>query len=153
MSNSIGEAAKEEANAQRGRSVDRDLEQLVFGYIRDRGRTTRSQRRIGRIDHFEHEPHAGDAHVEKDIHGNAMRTVEHVYFVGFMLTDDEYANLIDRLEALRGHVAQIIDMNEANVFDRLVAADINTAKLGDLGPQLSDCVLEKYSFQKLWDEA
>lgn len=144
--------AKQEANADKGRFIDRDLEQLVFGFIKDRSRVTRPQQRHRRVDRAESAPH-GDHNSEKDAHGNPWRSVERVYFVGFMLTDEEYDRLFDRLEILRGQVAHIVDFHEDNVFDRLVAADVNTGKLGGLGSQLSDCVLDKYSFAKLWDDA
>lgn len=154
MSVSPGDAAKQEANAQRGRLIDRDLEQLVYGHIADRSRLTRNIRRNRRIDRMEGgmDGEHGN-HDEKDVHGNPWRRVERVYFLGFILSESEYENMMDRLEGLRLQITQLVDIHEESPFDSLLAAEVCTGKLGGLGAQLSDFAAEKYSFKDLWQES
>lgn len=154
MSVSPGDAAKQEANAQKGRFIDRDLEQLVYGHIADRSRLTRNLRRHRRIDRLEGNMEGEHGHYEeKDVHGNPWRRIERIYFMGFILSEGEYENMMDRLEGLRQQVTQLIDIHEESLFDSLLAAEVCTGKLGGLGVQLSDFAANKYSFKDLWQES
>ena len=139
MTTTPTDRAKQDAEAQKGRSVDRDLAAYVHGGVTDRGRPTRPQRRRNRVARQEAGLHGDHSHlIDKDVHGNPWKEVDFIVFAGFLVSEEQSERLRDRLDALWQQIAQFVDFYACNEEETALALDVPAGCLGRLGSPLKE---------------
>ncbi len=150
MATSVGERAKQDADAHASRFMARDLKILAMGMgdlksvhtgkpivmasHHRRRRVDRHENKVERMTHFE----------EKDIFGNAWRSVDRISFVGLLHSQEYYDHIMEWLDALDMSIPVLQDFHDTNLFDRLNVASIPVSSLGRMGSPLKDFADPEY---------
>lgn len=155
MATSVGERARQDAEAAKGRSLDRNLNAEVQGLgqefnihtgrpamVREICRKRRLQKKSDWVE--EHTQVDADLafgraeKMEKKSGGICFSRVESIELVGVQMNkeilydDEEYQRFQERLQALASQIPQFIDIHEASIFDVLLDApkDVPLEHLG-----------------------